>query len=132
MLAVALSGTALIANAQDQRKGAVPEYYSVYESAFHETTKLGINPTEKIYVSNVDISSGNFSISFKEPLNGPAIINIYDEKGRMLVNQYVELNGTKTQFPLYSTLTNGIRFIHVFTNKAEVIYQYDYTQNPSN
>ena len=132
MLAVTLAGIAVNANAQDQRKEAPPEYFEVYESAFHETSKLGLNPTEKIYVSNVDIKPDNFSIRFREPLNGPAIINIYDDKGRMLVNQYVEMNGARTQFPLYNHLSEGIRFIHVFTEKAEVIYQYNYSHSTSN
>ena len=131
LLAVTLAGSTISTQAQDQRK-ETPEYYAVYESAFHETSRLGINPTEKIFVSNVNVHSGNVSIRFKEPLNGPAIINIYDEKGRLLVNQYMELNGTKTEFPLYSTLKNGIQFLHIFTEKAEAIYQFNNNDTVSN
>ncbi len=125
VLAIALAGSTLAVQAQDQRKENAPEYYAVYESAFHETSKLGINPTEKIYITDVDVRSGNIAISFKEPVNGSAIINVYDEKGRMLLNQYMELNGTKTEFPLYGTLKNGIQFLHVFTERSEAIYQFN-------
>ena len=132
ILAIALAGISLSVQAQDPRKGGSPEYYEVYESAYHETSKLGVNPTEKIYISSVDVSSASVAISFKEPMNGPAIVNIYDEKGRMLLNQYVELNGTKTEFPIYGVLKNGVQFVHVFTEKSEVIYQFENKYNNPN
>ena len=124
LLAITLAGSMVTAQAQDPRREVAPGYYAVYESAYHETSKLGVYPTEKIYVKNVEVRSGSVAISFSEPQNGPAIINIYDENGRMLVNQYMELNGIKTEIPLYSGLENGNQFLHIFTEKSEVIYQF--------
>ena len=132
MLAITLAGSTLTVQSQDKRKAESPEYFAVYESAYHETSKLGIYPTEKIHIKHVDIRSGSVAISFGEVQNGPAIINVYDEKGRLLVNQYMELNGAKTEFPLYSALKEGIQFLHIFTEKSEAIYEFRNEANNPN
>ncbi len=105
-----------------------PEYYAVYERAYHETSKLGIHPENTIHIDRVEISDASITLIFEQPVTGSAIINIYDSKGTILLNQYVILNGTKTKLPIYTSFAGGIQFLHVFNEEAESIFQFNNNQ----
>ena len=125
MLATALVINALTApvQAQSGQKDA-PQYYAVYESAYHETSKLKLYPDQALDIKNVEVTNETMAVTFAQAESGSAIINIYNTKGILLLNQYVELNGTSIELPVYTSLPGGVLFLHVFTEKKEAIIQF--------
>jgi hypothetical protein len=132
MLVAAIAGNSIAARAQDGKPVSTPEYYAVYERAHSETSRLGIHPTGKIHVARVEAAAETITVEFAKPVNGPAIINIYDSKGTLLLNQYAELNGTRAILPVYAAIGSGTQFLHVFTESAETIYQFKNNQHINN
>jgi hypothetical protein len=106
-----------------------PEYYAVYERAFHETHSRGLTPTGKINVTGVTVTNDALAINFDKNIKGSAIINLYDAEGNLLLNMYAELHGKHTIIPVSGTIPSGIHFLHIFTEKEETIYELKNYQN---
>ena len=131
ILALAFAGNSLQVKAQNSDADTGPEYFAVYERAYQETSSHGVYPRTVLPVAKVEPGKTNIIIHFNRPVSGPAIVNIYNNVGDLVYNQYAVLNGKSIAIS-ENKLKDGKYFMHVFTETAESIYQFDIYQSLTN